>query len=79
MGGRGRESFDDVVVEIDVGGMGDGGEERVSIGIEAKRRACVNESTEEQVVCIESSEKHEGMCLVDVLEMRGMGNQGNQN
>ena len=79
MGGRGGESFDDVVVEIDVGGMGDGGEERVSIGIEAKRRAGVNESAKVQVVCIESSEKHEGMCLVDVLEMRGMGNQGIQN
>ncbi|CAK7335929.1 unnamed protein product [Dovyalis caffra] len=76
---RARESVGDGVVEIDIGGVGNGGEDRISIGREAKRRASVNESAKEEVVCIEGSEKHEGMCLVDVFEIRGMGEYGIQN
>ncbi|CAK7333795.1 unnamed protein product [Dovyalis caffra] len=49
VGRRARESTDDGVVKIDIEGVGNGGEDRISIGREAERRVGMNESAKEEV------------------------------
>lgn len=72
----GGESPDDVVVDEDAGwSVIGGGENGVSVRGKTKRCRGVDELREEDVVLVESSGEHEGLCLKEVAQIGATAEQ----